>query len=148
MLEVKNGSWLLNVPAFSMGTLPCRSLQLSSHNLSAPRAHRRSNFPSPTGFYALNMWMLATGLMDPMIPMLFGTDDSLIPIMTGPVGKSLWLSNAFALTALCYLFLPSTGLPPKITFQAFFIIQLPWSAARAVAQTALCAPASRYLATD
>jgi len=96
MLEAKPGSWLFMVPAFAMG------------------------------FYAVNQWSFATGLMDPMIPFLLGTSEEYIPIITGPIGKSLWLSNAFALTALCYLFLPSTGLPPKTTFQGYFLVQLPW----------------------
>lgn len=64
--------------------------------------------------------------MDPMLPMLFGTTDEWMPIMTGPMGKCLWLSNAFSLSALCYIFLPSSGVAPKTVFQSFFIIQLPW----------------------
>ena len=42
------------------------------------------------------------------------------------LGVPSQLSNAFSLTALCYVFLPSTGLAPKTTFTAFFIVQLPW----------------------
>lgn len=61
MFEVNSSSWLLFVPAFTMG------------------------------FYAANQWFLATGLMDPMIPMLFGTSPEMLPILLGPIGKALWV---------------------------------------------------------
>jgi hypothetical protein len=57
---------------------------------------------------------------------MFGSSPEWIPVLTGPVGKCLWLSNAFALSALCYIFLPQNGVDPKLVFQSFFIIQLPW----------------------
>ena len=96
MLEVKPGSWLFSVPAFAMG------------------------------FYAMNQWFLATGLLVPFYGLMFGTSDEMMPLMTSELATAFWLSNAFALSALCYLFLPSTGVDQKIVFQGFFIIQLPW----------------------
>ena len=96
MLEVKTGSWLFFVPAFAMG------------------------------FYAANQWFLATGLMVPYYSLLFGTSDEMMPLMTSELAEALWLSNAFALSALCYLFLPSTGVDQKTVYKAFFMVQLPW----------------------
>ena len=96
MLEVTKGSFLFKVPAFAMG------------------------------FYAFNQWLLSTGLMVPFYGLMFGTSDEMMPLMTSELAQAFWLANAFSLTALCYLFLPSTGLDPKIVFQGFFIVQLPW----------------------
>ena len=73
---------------------------------------------------AVNQWVFASGLMDSMFPLLLGTSEEMMPIMTGPAGKALFFSNAFALCALCYVFLPSTGVAPKTVFQAFFMVQV------------------------
>ena len=94
--EVKPSSWLMLIPAFACG------------------------------FYAANMWSLSTGLMDGMIPLLFGTSADALPLLVGPAGKVIWLSNAFSQSGLCYAFLPSTGMDPKKAFTAFLIVQVPW----------------------
>ena len=93
---VNSASWLMFVPAFACG------------------------------FYAVNMWSVSTGLMDPLIPFLFGTSAEMLPILLGPAGKAIFLSNAFSQTGLCYAFLPSTGMPTKAAFTAFLIVQVPW----------------------
>ena len=54
------------------------------------------------------------------------THDEMMPLMTSELAEAFWLSNAFALSALCYLFLPSTGVDQKTVYKAFFMVQLPW----------------------
>ena len=78
------------------------------------------------GFYAVNMWSLSTGLMDGLLPLMFGTAPEAIPLLTGPAGKVIWFSNAFSQTGLCYAFHPSTGMNSKKVFTTFLIVQLPW----------------------
>merc|ERR1719375_1495031 len=94
--EVKPSSWLMFVPTFA------------------------------AGFYAINMWSLSTGLMDGLLPLMFGTTPEMMPLLTGPAGKVIWFSNAFSQTGLCYALHPSSGLDPKKAFTVFLIVQLPW----------------------
>ena len=94
MIDVTDGSWIHKLPAYVML------------------------------FYALNNLIAASGLMNNMMPTLFGTTEEALPLMQGPMGRMMFLTTGISCTVIGLLFLPTypekkSPALTKWTFQLF-----------------------------
>ena len=57
-------------------------------------------------FYTFNSILIVSGVMDPMMPIAFGTSLEMMPVITGPAGDFAFLSSIPSFLALAYLLWP------------------------------------------
>ena len=97
MLETTKGSWLIKYPAYL------------------------------SFFFAFNGFSFASGAMDSMIPMMMGTTEEWLPIITGPFGDFCFISNSIANMGIGFLWLEliKTG-DLRTAFTIFMIVLAAW----------------------